>query len=193
MADFRERGNQLFAEKRYSLAGTYYGKAIVAHPNVATNFTNRALCYIKLNQWNLAVEDCQKAIQLDQNLIKAHFFFGLALTELESFDDAIMELIKANDLAWQQRRNFGEDIASAVRHAKKMRWRQIEEKRLQQQSDLHTFLLTLLHEHMERHVSLHSGATPSSDCKALMDKEHVRCNYKMMQTCVAVFSVIIHL
>ena len=30
MADFRERGNQLFAEKRYSLAGTYYGKAIVS-------------------------------------------------------------------------------------------------------------------------------------------------------------------
>jgi hypothetical protein len=55
------------------------------------------------------------------------------------------------------------------------RWRQIEEKRLQQRSDLHTFLLTLLHEHMERHVSLHSDATPSSDCKALMEaiyKEH---------------------
>ena len=66
----------------------------MANPIIATNFTNRALCYIKLNQWNLAVEDCQKAIQLDQNLIKAHFFLGLALTELESFDDAIMELIK---------------------------------------------------------------------------------------------------
>jgi hypothetical protein len=76
------------------------------------------------------------------------------------------------------------------------RWRQIEEKRLQQRSDLHTFLLTLLHEHMERHVSLHSDATPSSDCKALMEaiyKEHVRYNCRMMQMCVAVFSVIIHL
>ena len=32
----------------------------------------------------------------------------------------IVFLFAANDLAWQQRRNFGEDIASAVRHAKKM-------------------------------------------------------------------------
>lgn len=62
------------------------------NPNIATNYTNRALCYIKLCQWTLTIEDCQRAIQLDQSLIKAHFFKGQALMELESYDDAIVAL-----------------------------------------------------------------------------------------------------
>lgn len=61
-------------------------------PRVATYYTNRALCYLKTLQWSLTVNDCRKAIELDPNLIKAHFFMGQALTELESFDDAITEL-----------------------------------------------------------------------------------------------------
>lgn len=66
----------------------------MANPHVATFYTNRALCYIKLNQWNLVVEDCQKAIQLEPNLVKAHFFLGRALTELENFEEAITALVK---------------------------------------------------------------------------------------------------
>ena len=42
----------------------------------------------------MAVKDCQQAIQLEPNHIKAHFFLGQALTELESFDDAILALRK---------------------------------------------------------------------------------------------------
>ena len=38
------------------------------------------------------MNDCRKAIELDPKLIKAHFFMGQALTELENFDDAIPEL-----------------------------------------------------------------------------------------------------
>lgn len=61
-------------------------------PRIATYYTNRALCYLKTLQWSLAVTDCRKAIEVDPKLIKAHFFMGQALTELESFDDAITEL-----------------------------------------------------------------------------------------------------
>ena len=64
------------------------------NPHTATYYTNRALCYIKLHQWALAVDDCQKAIQIDPTLIKAHFFMGQALTELENYDDAITALTK---------------------------------------------------------------------------------------------------
>ena len=65
-----------------------------ANPPVATYYTNRALCYIMLRQWALTVSDCQKAIQIEPTLIKAHFFMGQALTELENYDDAISSLIK---------------------------------------------------------------------------------------------------
>ena len=65
-----------------------------ANPHVATCYTNRALCYLMLRQWDLTVSDCQKAIQIEPTLIKAHFFMGQALTELENYDDAIASLIK---------------------------------------------------------------------------------------------------
>ena len=61
-------------------------------PHEAVLYTNRALCHLKLGQWTLVVEDCQKALQLDSTLVKAHFFLGQALTELENYDDAIVSL-----------------------------------------------------------------------------------------------------
>ena len=38
------------------------------------------------------MEDCQKAVHLDSTLIKAHFFMGQALIELECYDEAIVSL-----------------------------------------------------------------------------------------------------
>ena len=38
------------------------------------------------------MNDCRKAIELDPKLIKAHFFMGQALTELDNYDEAITEL-----------------------------------------------------------------------------------------------------
>lgn len=56
----------------------------------ATLYTNRALCYLKLGQWQEAIEDCQQAIQIDSSLVKGHFFMGQALVELKKFDDALV-------------------------------------------------------------------------------------------------------
>ena len=55
-------------------------------------YTNRALCYLKLGNWNQVIEDCQKAAQLDPSVIKAHFFKGQALIELGKYDGAIVSL-----------------------------------------------------------------------------------------------------
>ena len=54
-----------------------------------TLYTNRALCQLKLEQWDKASNDCQTAIQLNSSSIKAHFYFGQAQLELENFDVAI--------------------------------------------------------------------------------------------------------
>jgi len=59
---------------------------------VATFFTNRALCFLKLQQWELACKDARRALDLDSNLIKGHFFLGSSLLELENYDDAIKHL-----------------------------------------------------------------------------------------------------
>ena len=62
--------------------------------NVATFFTNRALCYLKLKQWDPAVQDCRLSLEKDTTLVKGHYFLGQALLELGHYDEAINSLIK---------------------------------------------------------------------------------------------------
>ena len=47
-----------------------------------------------MNQWILATEDARKSLELDPNLLKGHFFLGLALLELEKYEDAIKHIHK---------------------------------------------------------------------------------------------------
>ena len=63
-------------------------------PSKPTLYTNRALCCLKLENWSQVVQDCEKAVQLDPSIIKAHFYKGQALVELGKYDGAIMSLKK---------------------------------------------------------------------------------------------------
>lgn len=47
-----------------------------------------------MNQWILAAEDARKALELDPTLLKGHFFLGLALLELEDYENAIKHIHK---------------------------------------------------------------------------------------------------
>ena len=62
--------------------------------SVGTYFTNRALCYLKLKQWEKAVQDCKRALEIDCTIVKGHFFLGQALLEVNSFDEAITSLAR---------------------------------------------------------------------------------------------------
>lgn len=52
--------------------------------------------------------------------------------------------LTAYNLAKEQRLNFGDDIPSALRIAKKKRWNSIEEKRINQENELHAYLTKLI-------------------------------------------------
>lgn len=64
----------------------------IKNPAVPTYFTNRALCYLKLKRWEQTCQDCKRALDIDSNHVKGHFFLGSALLELESYDEAIKHL-----------------------------------------------------------------------------------------------------
>lgn len=68
----------------------------IKNPTNATYFTNRALCYLKLKRWEQSCQDCRRALDMDQNLVKGHFFLGQSLLELEYFDEAIKHLQRGN-------------------------------------------------------------------------------------------------
>lgn len=56
----------------------------------------------------------------------------------------------AHDLAKDQKLNFGDEVTGALRQAKKRRWNMIEEKRIQQEIALQSYLNKLVNEDRER-------------------------------------------
>ncbi|XP_078125920.1 E3 ubiquitin-protein ligase CHIP-like isoform X2 [Sander vitreus] len=150
--ELKEQGNRLFLNRKYMEAAACYSKAISHSPSVPAYYTNRALCYVKLQQYDKALADCRHALELDSQSVKAHFFMGQCHLEMESYDEAIGNLQKAYNLAKEQRLNFGDDIPSALRIAKKQRWNNMEERRINQESELHAYLTKLILSEKKREV-----------------------------------------
>jgi len=62
----------------------------------------------------------------------------------------IPTILSANDMAKDAKKNFGDDITSALRQAKRKRWNMQEERRIQQEIELQTYLNSLVKQDMER-------------------------------------------
>merc|ERR1712008_354875 len=109
----------LFATRNYDGPIECYTKAILKNPSVPHYYTNRALCYLNQKRWPQAIQDSKMALEKEPNLVKGHFYLGKALLERDSLDEAIKHLQRANDLAKEQKLNFGDDIAIQLRIARK--------------------------------------------------------------------------
>ncbi|KAL0278666.1 UNVERIFIED_CONTAM: hypothetical protein PYX00_000420 [Menopon gallinae] len=151
-SELKDQGNRLFGLRKYEDAVNCYTKAIIKNPNVAIYFTNRALCHLKMKRWDATCVDCRRALDMDSGLVKGHFFLGQALLELENYDEAIKHLQRANDLAKEQKLNFGDDIASHLRAARKKRWNVQEEKRIVQEIELQSYINRLIREDTENQI-----------------------------------------
>jgi len=179
--DLKEEGNRLFSYKHYEKAIECYNKAIVSkikfivikifillkllcfcvqikNPVVPIYFTNRALCFLKLKQWEKACTDCRRALEMDFSFIKGCFFLGIALIELGSYDEAIKQLQRgensclgkhlfkyyftncglslAHNLTKEKKVNYGDDITSQLRRARRLKWEKQEEVRQNQEIEL---------------------------------------------------------
>ncbi|VEN47897.1 unnamed protein product [Callosobruchus maculatus] len=151
--ELKEQGNRLFNLRKYEDAINCYTKAIIKNPDVAHYFTNRALCHLKLLRWEPACTDCRRALDMDPNLVKGHFFLGQALLETENYDESIKHLQRAVDLAKEQKLNFGDDIAAQLRSARKKRFSVQEEKRISQEIELHSYLNRLIEKDKESQIA----------------------------------------
>ncbi|OXU31096.1 E3 ubiquitin-protein ligase CHIP [Nasonia vitripennis] len=142
--ELKEQGNRLFSLHKYEDAANCYTKAIIKNPNQALYFTNRALSYLKLKRWESSCQDCRRALDLDPCLVKGHFFLGLALQGMELYDEAIKHLQRAVDLAKEQKLNYGDDMTSVLRQARKKRFQIKEEQRINQEIELQSYLNRLI-------------------------------------------------
>ncbi|KKY24775.1 putative small glutamine-rich tetratricopeptide repeat-containing protein a [Phaeomoniella chlamydospora] len=97
----KEAGNTAFKSGKYRDAIDLYTDALqVDSANKGTNakiLQNRAMCHLKLNNATAAVEDCDKAIELDPGYIKAKRTHAKALGESGDWENAVKELKEINE------------------------------------------------------------------------------------------------
>ena len=142
--DYKNEGNRLFAACHFNEALKHYTKAIAKSPDVAVFFSNRALCYLKLQRFPEAIQDCRRALELDPELIKGHFFLGQAIAGTGNYDEALKYLQCAHELARENKLNFGDDITSQIRLIKRHRWDKVEEDTAQMEDELQNYLVELI-------------------------------------------------
>mmetsp|Transcript_20597 Transcript_20597/g.50670 ORF Transcript_20597/g.50670 Transcript_20597/m.50670 type:complete len:556 (-) Transcript_20597:396-2063(-) len=77
----REEGNALFKEGKYPQAIEKYDDAMKRNPKSHLPYSNRAACYQKLMEWQLALKDADKCVEMEPTFIKGwtrkagiHFF-----------------------------------------------------------------------------------------------------------------------
>ncbi len=93
----RQEGNELFKTGKYPEAIKCYTEAMRRNPKDHVPYSNRAACYQKLMEWQLAIKDADHCVEMDPTFIKGwsrkagiHFF----LKEYHKALDAYNEILK---------------------------------------------------------------------------------------------------
>lgn len=83
--DLKQQGNGAFRSKNYSSAVAYYTEAIKVKDDEPVAYSNRAMCYIHLERYFEALEDCDKALEYDTKSVKAYYRRAKALSKLTRY------------------------------------------------------------------------------------------------------------
>ncbi|CAF4089175.1 unnamed protein product, partial [Rotaria magnacalcarata] len=146
--------NKHFLQKKYNDAIHCYNQALKQNGEKAIYYVNRALCYIKLKQWDKVYQDARHCLDLDPNYIKAHAYLGQYYIEQQRYDEAITYFKQALELCKTQNKNFGDEIQRLLRYAQKRRFSIMEHKRIENEISLQTYLRSLIQTDKERRMQL---------------------------------------
>ncbi|XP_022768184.1 small glutamine-rich tetratricopeptide repeat-containing protein-like [Durio zibethinus] len=86
---FKCQGNRAMQSKLYSDAIELYSIAVSLCDDNAVYYCNRAAAYTQIHNYNEAIRDCLKSIEIDPNYSKAYSRLGLAYYAQGSYADAI--------------------------------------------------------------------------------------------------------
>ena len=87
------KGNELMKTKEYDEAIRHYTKSIRLDDFEPTTYANRALAYIKNTEYGKGLEDCNKAIDLKNDYIKAYYRRGICYTGLKKFKEGMYDFL----------------------------------------------------------------------------------------------------
>lgn len=89
--EWKKKGNDCVKANDFSKAARYYTEAIRWYKFDPAFFTNRALCYLKLQKYPECIEDCSIAIHLDETSVKAFYRRMQANEALGNVRDALTD------------------------------------------------------------------------------------------------------
>mmetsp|Transcript_45818 Transcript_45818/g.118408 ORF Transcript_45818/g.118408 Transcript_45818/m.118408 type:complete len:341 (-) Transcript_45818:97-1119(-) len=99
-----EEGNSHFVDGDYLAALTKYDEAISENPTNSSYYAKRAACHMALDAYTDAIEDCTKAIKLDDKNALALWRKGVCYFHVGELHSAKDHLEKAYDLNSENRR-----------------------------------------------------------------------------------------
>ena len=83
---YKEQGNKCLKNGKINDAIIYYTKGIEADPTNALLYSNRAMANLKLEKYDLVVEDCSESIKLDESYFKSYLRRASAYSNLEQVE-----------------------------------------------------------------------------------------------------------
>ncbi|KAM6087330.1 sperm-associated antigen 1 [Chlamydotis macqueenii] len=89
----KEKGNEAFASGDYVEAVTYYTRSLSVIPTAAA-YNNKAQAEIKLQEWDSALQDCEKVLDMEPGNIKALMRRATVHTQLQNYQTAMEDLKK---------------------------------------------------------------------------------------------------
>ncbi|XP_063567450.1 tetratricopeptide repeat protein 12 isoform X8 [Pongo abelii] len=81
----KEKGNEAFAEGNYETAILCYSEGLEKLKDMKVLYTNRAQAYMKLEDYEKALVDCEWALKCDEKCTKAYFHMGKANLALKNY------------------------------------------------------------------------------------------------------------
>jgi stress-induced-phosphoprotein 1 len=90
-----KRGNDLYKDHKFAEAIPEYTEAIKRDPSQAKYYSNRAACYIKVLSFTEALSDCEQALALDNNFLRAHQRYCSVLFLLKRYHKSMTAYEKA--------------------------------------------------------------------------------------------------
>ncbi|XP_052797101.1 sperm-associated antigen 1-like [Mya arenaria] len=88
----KAQGNEAVKKGNFRVAAQLYTQCEGVLPDQTVTYTNRALCYIRLNQTKEAEADCSKALTLEKDNVKALFRRAQARKMLKKYREGIEDL-----------------------------------------------------------------------------------------------------
>ncbi|KAJ7640366.1 hypothetical protein DFH06DRAFT_1137820 [Mycena polygramma] len=100
-ASFKTKGNLAYSSKKFDVAAGLYTLAIDVSPKPEpVYYSNRAACYVNMTppKHELVVQDCDEALKLDPNYVKALNRRAMALEALHRYIEALRDFTAATIL-----------------------------------------------------------------------------------------------